>query len=183
MGSNGFSLTSVWAFDGGTNAMQAGVVAIKNIAIDNAACSYNDGSIHLIYFTETVVNGTYFCYNEGNAGYGNTNVFTLLKDTTGHWIARRGSACLTNPSGNCVSMTFPTTCNTGACRWQAFAEHAGANAGDWKAKFSGSGYTPWQRYTTQWYTVQSNYTHTPGTGWTWNSGPFPNGLWNFTYHQ
>jgi hypothetical protein len=72
-------------------------------------------------------------------------------------------------------------CGGDACDLQALAEEENGKSGSWIAKFAGSNQTPWQFWNgTAWSTINT-YSLSVNPLWQGPSGPFPGGIWSFSY--
>ncbi|HVN62429.1 MAG TPA: hypothetical protein VMT59_14310 [Gaiellaceae bacterium] len=174
--SGDFFVTSAYADGGlanGGNLIQQGVT-YEYKAAEGPSCNLGSSSPALYYFTEKRVNGTYSCYSNGSATFSTSHLQTVDRGSDGTWYAYRDGS----PTG--ITTTW-SACGGDACTLAAFAEEASFASGAWAAKYAGSGNTAWQWWNgAAWNTINSATTQ-PGTYWSAPSGPFPGGIWSFTY--
>lgn len=120
----------------------------------------------------------YQCYSETVANFSETHRQSVqYQNSNGLWYSFLDGAF--------ESITTEwTPCGGLACAIDAYGENFSGKSGLWYAKFAGSGNTPWQLYNGSWYTIDSTYpvNYFGGTNWSSSpSGPFPTGIWSFTY--
>jgi len=157
--------------DDGSDLLQTGLTYEFN-APEGPSCTYGNGAPALYVFVEKIKDGNAQCYNRGLLAWESNHLYSVYTNT-GTWVAALDG------SVSSVTNTFDA-CSGNACQVTAFGEASSLFSGQWVAKFAGSGNTPWQRWTgTSWVTIQSSGIIL-NTGWT-NSGPFPGGIWTFTY--
>jgi hypothetical protein len=176
--SGDFLLTSAYADDGagGTNLIQVGVVYEWN-APEGPSCNLGSSGAKLYYFVEIQVNGPYSCYNQGFATFSTSHKQTVDRGSDGYWYSYIDGAYT-------GIRTHWGTCGGDACSLAAFAENDTGKSGYWAAKYAGSGNTPWQFWNgAAWNTINNASVTPPNNGWTGPFGPFPTGIWSFTYSK
>lgn len=177
--SGDFFVTSVFALTSESSANQAlqqGVTYEWNVAQNSCNLGSQGNGAKMYYFTETYAGGTYTCYNGGIANSATSHKQSLTYNTT----SQKWSAYLDGMYTG-IQMFF-YDCYGLACSIRAFGENHAAKPGLWKTKFAGAGNTPWQYYNSSiWVTISGYSTHPGGSDWSSLSGPFPTGIWSFTY--
>lgn len=177
--SGDFFVTSVFALTGESSASQAlqqGVTYEWNVPQNSCNLGSQGNGAKMYYFTETYAGGTYTCYNGGIANSATSHKQSLTYNSTSQkWSAYRDGIYT-------GQQMYFYDCSSLACSIRAFGENYAAKSGLWKAKFAGSGNTPWQYFNgSVWVTIYSYSTHPGGSDWSGLSGPFPTGIWSFTY--
>lgn len=166
-------LTSAYADDGVSNLIQQGVTyEFKDP--ENPSCNLGSSSPTLYYFTEKEVNGAYSCYSNGSATFSTSHLQTVDRGSDGVWRAYRDG------SATGISTTW-SNCGGDACTLAAFAEEDTSKSGAWAAKYAGSGNTEWEWWNGSSWSVINSASNQAGTYWSGPSGPFPGGIWSFTY--
>lgn len=134
----------------------------------------------MYYFVETELTGNYSCYLEMLAPTTDSHVQKVQFDLSGsgNWRAYMDGTYQQH-------QTSWYACGGNACFIAAYGEAnttAPYQAGLWHAKFAGSGGTAWQFWnSTVWNTITNGITLKVDSPWTGPSGPFPDGIWSFTY--
>lgn len=173
--SGDFFLTSAFANSGsgGSSLIQIGVT-LEYKDPELPSCDLGKYSPALYYFIEIEQTGNYHCYGPTAATYSTSNLQSVVRGSDGLWHSYR--------NGVATAYTNSWTgCSGDACKIAAFAEENQYTTGHWAAKFAGSGNTPWQFWNgSAWNTINTP-TWQPGTYWGPESGPFPGGIWSFTY--
>ena len=174
---NNFFVTSVWALSGssGPEGLQQGVTYEWNLAENACNLGSQGAGAKLYYFTETWAGSTYTCYNGGLATFSTAH----KQSVTYNAASTKWSAYLDGVYTG-VQMYF-FSCGGFACQVRTFGEAADDLPGLWKAKFAGSGNTPWEYFNSSvWVKVFSYNDHT-ASNWSAVNGPFPTGIWSYTY--
>ncbi len=171
-------LTSAYADDGpsGSNLIQVGVT-YEYKAPEAFSCDLGSSTAKLYYFVEVENSGTYTCYGQGLATFATTHLQSVKRSSTnGVWYSfiDSGDTGITN---------YWSGCGGNACSISALGENNGNKAGAWSAKFAGSGNTPWQFWNgSVWNTINTANVHIDSSSpWAGPFGPFPAGIWSFTY--
>lgn len=179
--------TDVEANNGNANpsnfaGMQQGVWDTDGVQIDPNGDCQNHTSL-MFYFVERDYHNVYTCYYEGTAQTADSHLQTVKRDPSDDWWGY-----LDGVQQTYITVDW-TDCSSYACGIQANGEEGGKSNGDpqpgnWQAKFSGSGNTPWQfENSCCWNTISLNHYnefYNPNL-WTLNTNSFPNGLWTFIY--
>jgi hypothetical protein len=173
--SGDFFLTSAFANSGsgGSSLIQIGVTL--EYKDPEGSCNLGMNSPQLYYFIEIEQVGNYTCYGPTAATYSTSHLQSVVRGSDGVWRSYRDGVA----TG--ITNTW-TGCGGDACKIAAFAEENQYKAGHWAAKFAGSGNTTWQFWNgSVWNQINTGYTWQPATYWGPESGPFPGGIWSFTY--
>lgn len=173
--SGDFFLTSALANSGsgGSSLIQIGVT-LEYKDPQPPTCNLGMNSPALYYFIEIEQTGNYSCYGPTAATYSTSHLQSVVRGSDGIWRSYRDG----NPAG--ITNTW-TGCSGDACKIAAFAEENKFTTGRWAAKYAGSGNTPWQFWNGSTWNTINTPTWQPGTYWSPPNGPFPGGIWSFTY--
>jgi hypothetical protein len=172
-------LTSAYADSGagGSSLIQTGVLYEWNAGIEGPSCNLGSSGAALYYFVETEHLGVYHCYNKGYAASATTHKESVYFGSDGLWHSARDGA------DENVTTSW-TGCNGHACTLIAFGENITGKAGKWQTKFAGSGNTPWQFMNSCcWFTINNAGFTSPPANWSGPTGPFPGGIWAYTYSK
>jgi hypothetical protein len=169
-------ITSAYADSGagGSSLIQIGVT-LEYHDPQQPTCDLGMNTPALYHFIETEQQGLYRCYGPTAATYSTSHLRSVVRGSDGVWHSYR--------DGVATSITNSWTgCSGDACRISAHAEEHKFTDGRWAAKYAGSGNTAWQFWNgSVWNTITMGYTRDPGLYWSLPSGPFPGGIWSFTY--
>src|SRR2546423_2309210 len=171
-----FFITSAYADSGagGSSLIQIGVTGEYHDA-EAPTCNLGMNVPALYYFIEIEQTGNYSCYGPTAATYSTSHLQSVVRGGDGVWRSYRDSVAtgITN---------IWTGCSGDACRISAHAEENKLTTGRWAAKYAGSGNIAWQFWNgSVWNTITMGYNRDPGLYWSLPSGPFPGGIWSFTY--